>query len=271
MKPKSKLRSFLAIAGSTLLTITYAYADYYWDSDNATAGFGTTAGTWSSSVSSLSGNGFTTDATGATDITGNADVATTTSDSVFFGTATVPYTGTTTISGTVNAGYLYQGATHPNFAGTTPTINFAAVGTFESSAPNRNFPAGTIITGAGTSLTWKSLRNLTISSVTSNAAKTILSTCPETTFTYPGRIKMNADANLGAANAPLEFDHGTLSMVSGFPYTSLSALNAAHPVSFVADKNAGLDNTIGVGITFTVDNPIDLEQDFFTRKEESSS
>ena len=327
MKPKAKLRAFLALAGSSLLAVTCASATtYYWDSDNATPGFGSSVGTWSSSVSSASGNGFTTDASGSTDITGNADVATAAGDDINFGnglnltsaattisdatvtclstanlkvgmtvtgtgipaattvlsitdgttfelsanatatnsgltlSAVFTYTGATTINGTVLATRVYQQSSHPTFvAGTAPKIDFGAAGIYESSNTNRGFPVGLEVTG--TQLTWKSIRNMETMNVTSTVGKTILSTSSESTLSYPGRVKMKVEANLGAANAPLVFDHGTLSMQNGFPYTSLSALHAAHPVSFVANKNAGLDNSTGLGgtaVTFTVDQPIDL-------------
>ena len=42
MKPTSRLRSFLFLAGSSLMAISSASAiTYYWDSNNGTAGFGT--------------------------------------------------------------------------------------------------------------------------------------------------------------------------------------------------------------------------------------
>ena len=47
MKPNSTLRSFLAIAGSSLLTITYASAaEYFFDTNDTAALFGTGTGTW---------------------------------------------------------------------------------------------------------------------------------------------------------------------------------------------------------------------------------
>ena len=50
MKPRSSLRSFLALSGSALLLATQAQAaNYYWDSNGTTAGLGDTAGTWGNS------------------------------------------------------------------------------------------------------------------------------------------------------------------------------------------------------------------------------
>jgi autotransporter-associated beta strand protein len=257
MKPKTPIRHFLALAGSSLLAITYASAGtYYWDSDgDGTAGFGSATGTWGAAGT---GNKWSTSPTG--DGVGGAsvaDYATQAGDDLNFGTPTITYTGATTINGTVLASRVYQQSSHPTFvAGAAPKIDFGAAGIYETSGPNRGFPAsGMEVTG--TQITWKSVRNLEIMNVTSTVGKTILSTGSEATISYPGRVKMRAEANLGAANAPLVFDHGTLSMQAGFPYTSLSALHAAHPVSFVANKNAGLDNSTG-GTTFTVDLPIDL-------------
>ncbi len=325
MKPKSILRSFLAMASSTLLTITYVSAGtYYWDSNgDGTAGFGTAAGTWRETPDATT-NKWSTSPTG--DGVGGAAVAdyvTNTSDDLFFGTsfnltsaattisdatvtcgstanlkvgmtvtgtgipasttvasitdsttfelsanatatntgltlsATFPFTGAVTISGTVNANRIYQSAAAANFLGTSPTINFSAQGTYETPG-GKSFPASTTITGAATSLRWISNGNLNITNVTANSAgSTILSTSSEATSPMPGRVVMNAAVNLGATNAPLVFDGGTVRMLAGFPYTSLSTLNTAHTVTFTLNKDAGFDNSMN-GPSFTVDMPVNL-------------
>jgi autotransporter-associated beta strand protein len=51
MKLKSSLKSFLALAGSSLLAVSSAHAaTYYWDTNSNTAGLGDTAGTWGTSA-----------------------------------------------------------------------------------------------------------------------------------------------------------------------------------------------------------------------------
>ena len=264
MKPKSKFRAFLAFAGSAMLAInTVSAGTYYWDSNgDGVAGFGSAAGTWSSAGS---GNLWSTSPTG--DGVGGAavaDYATQAGDDVGFGVGgatPITYTGATTINGTVLATRVYQQTSHPAFvSGTAPKIDFGAAGVYETTNNNRGFPAGLEVTG--TQLTWKSNRNLELMNVTSTVGKTILSTSSEATVSYPARTKMKEEANLGAPGAPVVFDYGTLSLQVGFPYASLSALHAAHTVSFVANKNAGLDNSTGGGI-FTVDLPIDLGTGIF--------
>lgn len=263
MKPKNYRKSIgtsrIVLASILLAVNPVSAGTYYWDSDgDGTAGFGSAAGVWDAAGT---GNLWSTSPTG--DGVGGAavaDHATQADDDLNFGTPTLTYTGAATINGTVLATRVYQQSSHPTFvAGTAPKIDFGAAGIYETSNSNRSFPSMEV---TGTQVTWKSARNMTINSVTSTVGKTILSTASEATISYPGRVKMNAEANLGNANAPLEFDHGTLSLQPGFPYTSLSALHAAHPVSFVANKNAGLDNSTGFGgstpVTFTVDLPIDL-------------
>lgn len=258
MKPKSTLRAFLSTAGSSLLAVSAAAAGtYYWDSDgDGTAGFGSAAGTWSSAgTGNLWSPSPTGDGVGGAAV---ADYATTTDDDLFFGTASLAYTGATTISGTVNAKSVVQASTHNSFvAGTSPVINFGATGSYESLKSTATLPVLTF-TGAGTSLTWISSRNMNIATIAvSNAGKTILQTSASVTVSYPSRVAMSAESNLGPNGAGLEFNGATLRMNAGFPYTSLSTLNANHPVTFLLDKNFGLDNSV-TGTTFTVDQAIDL-------------
>ncbi|MFO8027989.1 MAG: hypothetical protein R6U56_10025, partial [Opitutales bacterium] len=181
---------------------------------------------------------------------------TTTADDLFFGTADLSIGGTITIDGVVEANSVFNEGV--NFAGTTPTINFSDTGSYTRARNNGAFPADMTFTGAATSFTWFSQRNLNVSDVEIvDAAKIILSTSPTSPYPYPGRTVMGAEKNLGSNGTELIFDDGTLRMLDSFPYTSLSALNTAHPVSFTADKDAGFDNKVNGG-TFTMDLPIDL-------------
>ncbi len=81
------------------------YATYYWDSNNATAGFGTASGTWGNPTL----NQFTSDSTGSS--TTEASLVTTNDDNIFFGTVTTGLaTGTVTVAaGGVDASSLYFG------------------------------------------------------------------------------------------------------------------------------------------------------------------
>ena len=101
MKPKSTLRSFLLLVGSSLLTISYAQAQFYWDSNSTTAGFGSTAGTWGTSA-------FWSTSSAGTAATANTAI--TAADDVNFGTASAGYTGIVTISGTQTANSITIGS-----------------------------------------------------------------------------------------------------------------------------------------------------------------
>lgn len=116
MKPTVRLRSFLAIASSSLLAVSSASAaTYYWDSNSTTAGFGNTAGTWGSSAF------WSTDSAG-TAATANTTI--TSADSINFGTATLNYA--TSNVGVVAAGVTVGGIVMG--AGQTTAINLGTSG-----------------------------------------------------------------------------------------------------------------------------------------------
>lgn len=98
-------------AGSVLSLSSAQAATYYWDSNGATANFGTATGTWTVPTAGSGSQGWSTDSAGTTDITGNS-ITTTFSDSVNFGTATASSItgGVITITGTVQVGSITQGA-----------------------------------------------------------------------------------------------------------------------------------------------------------------
>jgi len=131
----------------TLLAISPASAaDYYWDADGATPGFGDAdSTTWDATGT---GNLWSTDATGSS---ATAAIQTTTADDLFFGTAATSISGDITIAGPVNANSVFNAGGNP--AGTTPTINFSATGSYERANNNGNFPAGTTFTGNAISFT----------------------------------------------------------------------------------------------------------------------
>ncbi len=125
MKPNPRLRPFLLACGS-LLALNIANGDtLYWDSNGATAGFGSANGTWGTSAF------WSADSTGES---ATANTATTTADTVYFGTDTLGYTGgrTVTIDGTQDVNSIIfggasgavtlSGGTAINLGGGTPTI-----------------------------------------------------------------------------------------------------------------------------------------------------
>ncbi len=79
---KNLLLAAVTLAGFAFATSSAFAAEYYWDSDGATPGFGNTTGTWGTN------DFWSTDATGSSAIN---PVTTTTSDTVNFGTATLDY------------------------------------------------------------------------------------------------------------------------------------------------------------------------------------
>lgn len=262
MKSKSTLQTFLAMAGSTLITITYvAAADYYWDGNDGTVGFQDThpgpAGTWSSSTPSTATGGFTTDPSGSTVISANPNVTTTTADTVSIGTTDrdlpqsplYAFTGPITIDGTVDVGYLFQADSSTTISGiNTPTINFAAAGTFESAEVNLlSFPAVSL-TGAGTSMTWKvgygdnlTLHNFDGVTFTNGAAKNII--------TGPGRVSVNGKEDLGPDGTPLVLDGGMLRMIAGIAWNNYDDINTDHPLTFTPNKKLAVENRKGSAFT----------------------
>jgi autotransporter-associated beta strand protein len=267
MKPKSTLRSFLALAGSSLLAVTCASAEtYYWDGNDGTVGFQNAhpgpAGTWTNAgglgTPSTATGGFTTDSTGSTAISTNPNVVTTTADTVFIGTndrndvqgpSLFAFTGPITIDGTVDVGYLRVADGDSSWAyANTPTINFAAEGTFESNEVNLlSFPAVSL-TGAGTSMTWKVgySDNLTLHSfdgvtLINGAAKNIL--------TGPGRISVNGKEDLGPDGTPLVLDGGALRMIAGIAWNNYDDINTDHPLTLTPGKKLAVENRKGSAFT----------------------
>lgn len=116
MKPTPILRSFLILAGSSLLTLSSASAiDYWWDSNTTTAGFGNTTGIWGTST-------FWGTSSAGTSATFNTTI--TSADTINFGTATLNYNNGTigVATGGVTTGGIVIGA------GQTTAINLGTVG-----------------------------------------------------------------------------------------------------------------------------------------------
>ena len=103
----SRSKTALAAALLALSSFTTQAANYYWDTDGATAGFGTAGGTWLNPTPGGT-TGWSTDSTGASAI---GSVTTTTGDIMYFGTDTDGLaTGTVDIgAAVVNVGGLRFG------------------------------------------------------------------------------------------------------------------------------------------------------------------
>ena len=125
---KSGATALLSIAALLLSATSAQAATYYWDEDQATAGFGTAAGTWEAPTA----NKWSSDAAGA--ILAVESYTTVNGDSLYFGTDTVALgSGTIAVTGTVTATQLLFGkasgaitlgdGTIPVPPATVPTIN----------------------------------------------------------------------------------------------------------------------------------------------------
>jgi len=101
---KSGATALLSIAALLLSATSAQAATYYWDEDQATAGFGTAAGTWEAPTA----NKWSSDAAGA--ILAVESYTTVNGDSLYFGTDTVALgSGTIAVTGTVTATQLLFG------------------------------------------------------------------------------------------------------------------------------------------------------------------
>jgi autotransporter-associated beta strand protein len=195
MKPKSTLRSFLAIAGSSLLVISSASAlTYYWDGNNDTSLYGTAQGTWSGTTAGTLTGGWSTSNTGVTVVDGNS-VTTGTGDTINFGTATASslLSGVITVSGTVNSGNMTFGAGAGNITLSGGIINFVAAATITTNNGS-SIPVtiGSDITGAATSLTKAGAGILILSGANTYTGKTSIT---------GGFLSINSIQNAGSATA----------------------------------------------------------------------
>ena len=140
-------------------------ANYYWDTDSITAGFGTAGGTWGSSAN------WSTDDSGLLSTTA---YTTTTSDGINFGAGVTGLgAGTVAVTGTQSAGALTfasgSGAIVLSNSGGA-TINLAAASTI--TVNNATDTISTPLTGAGTSLSKAGVGKLTLSGANSYTGAT---------------------------------------------------------------------------------------------------
>lgn len=122
-KRSCQLAALLLLAH--LATVSAYAANYYWDTNGATAGFGTAGGTWAAPTPGPT-TGWSTDSTGASAI---GSVTTAHGDSTRFGTDAVGLAaGTITISGTVSTSNLFFGKGSGPITLTGDTISLATGG-----------------------------------------------------------------------------------------------------------------------------------------------
>lgn len=217
MKPKHSLRSLLLVASSSLLAISSAHAQLYWDGNDDSAGFGTATGTWAVPTTGTTTSGWSSSGTGVTVVNGNS-VTTATSDAVNFGNgATGLGAGTITVDGTVASGNMTFASGSGAIELSGGTINLAAATSI--TVNNTTNTISSAITGAGTSLTKTGTGRLILSGTSTtrtggtsitggnltvagtSATTSMLGTGAVTWATTNTTLQFQSDSNLSVSNS----------------------------------------------------------------------
>jgi autotransporter-associated beta strand protein len=241
MKPKSSLRRFLFLAGSSLLAVSSASAQYYWDGDDVTAGFGTASGTWADPTAGTLTSGWSTSNAGTATVDG-ISVSTLTTDAINFGLgATGLGAGTINVSGTVNSGNI----TFASGSGATVlsggTINLAAATSI--TVNNTQDTIDSILSGAGTSLTKLGTGRLTLGGSNSYTGTTAVS-AGTLRLTNTGAVASSSVMSL-ATGTTLELRKDD----TGGTFTN-TRLNPVGTVTINADRiSSGSGQTLTLGGT----------------------
>jgi autotransporter-associated beta strand protein len=238
---------------------------YYWDTDSTTPGFGTASGIWGTDPflsTDPAGSGTTT-----------ATPATTTADTLNFGTSTVGLaSGTITVGTTQSIGSLNFGSASGaiTLSGGT-AINFAAVGTI--TVNNASNTISTKITGAATSLTKAGMGTLTLNNAQSNTytgstfvnAGTLVEitsstgawtrSSASTTISSGGTLKLDFSAQTGAIqqnnvkNISVN-SGGTLELIGTIQNVDGTTISTGSTIT-----GSGTINKTGVGVVETFNGP----------------
>jgi autotransporter-associated beta strand protein len=197
----ARLSFTLASAIAALLAAPATHADtYYWDDDDATAGFGTagaSTGTWAAPTAGTVA-GWSLSATGENAF---APFTTATTDSINFGNgATGLAAGPITVSGTVDSGDMTFASGSGAIVLSGGTINLAAATII--TVNNTTNTINSILAGAGTSLTKTGAGTLELTNTNTYTG--------QTTVTL-GTLNASALDALGTG-APLLVNGGTLAL-----------------------------------------------------------
>ncbi|HSH16409.1 MAG TPA: autotransporter-associated beta strand repeat-containing protein, partial [Verrucomicrobiae bacterium] len=199
MKPKSRNLLFLALGGTALATMpTSRAANYYWDNNGATSGFGTASGTWAEPTL----NQWNTSNSGGNNMQASRTILI--GDDVFFGTDTVGLgAGTITVSGTVDVRNMTFGAASGAIVLSGDTINLGATSVIN--ANNSSNTINSVLSGAATSFTKAGSGTLILGG----------------TNTFTGQTIINAGTlDLGGGTANGSLDSTVLTLNGGsFAYT----------------------------------------------------
>ncbi|MCE9519063.1 MAG: autotransporter-associated beta strand repeat-containing protein [Verrucomicrobia bacterium] len=140
-------------------------ATYYWDTNDTASGFGTAAGTWSTTTIGTTTMGWSTSSAGTDTVNGNSVTTANTNnttDAINFGSgATGLSAGTITVTGTVAAGDMTFASGSGAIVLSGGTINLAATSTI--TVDNTSDTISSILAGAGTSLIKTGTGTLTLS------------------------------------------------------------------------------------------------------------
>lgn len=235
--------------------------DYYWDSDGATAGFGTATGTWTVPTTGDATQGWTTSTTGELL---PADVTTATTDRVFFGNGITGLgAGTITVSGTVSAGNMtfasgsgavvVSGGTLTSLDAQTITVNSA---THTISSVMGGAATSFVIAGSGTLALTNEANTFTGKTVIGN------NTANSLKLQVTKLANLNTNSSLGApttiANGLIQIGAGsqpsTLELIGS---TSASSTNRQVRIGVSANGSGGatiLNNNADAAHTLTFSN-----------------
>jgi autotransporter-associated beta strand protein len=231
--PTSLRRFILAAPIAALLLGSTARAQYYWDSNSTTSGFGSTTGTWGASA-------FWSTSSAGTGATANSTI--TTADTVNFGTATNNYA-----NGTVTGPATAQGFLNMIFgAGQTTALTLSG---------------GTLNLASSSTITQNSGSTMTISSVLQGSGSALVKDGTGTlvlsgTNTYNGGTTVSTGA-LSFLNTNAKPASGTVTVASGatlgLGVSGANAFTSANVESLFAGTLSGVSNhaTSNVGIDTT--------------------
>lgn len=149
-----------------------AYAQRYWDGNDNAAGFGAASGTWAVPTAGTTTAGWSASAAG-TDVVDSTNYTTLITDTLNFGNgATGLGAGTIAVSGTVDAANLTFASGTGAIELSGGTINLAAAATI--TVNNATDTIGSVLSGAGTSLTKNGTGILVVSGANTYAGNTLI-------------------------------------------------------------------------------------------------